>query len=124
MKYLHSLIPFLPILLNDLRLPTQETPSILSRLALDLRYIASGRIQQKTPFRNNSSTYRGVFTSPLHRNGSSSIVVCVFISAGTWLPSFCLAMNVYSSSAIPAFRRHVTISFFMWMMYALTLCTG
>jgi hypothetical protein len=50
--------------------------------------------------------YRGVFTSPLHRNGSSSIV-CVLISLVICLPSRCLAMNVYSASAIPAFRRHV-----------------
>jgi hypothetical protein len=34
-----------------------------------------------------------VFTSSLHRNGSSSIVACVFISAETCLPSSCLAMN-------------------------------
>jgi hypothetical protein len=29
--------------------------------------------------------------------------------AGTCLPSRCLAMNVYSGSTIPAFRRHVTV---------------
>jgi hypothetical protein len=45
----------------------------------------------------------------LHRNGNSSIVVCVFISAGTRLPSPFQAINVYSGSGIPAFRRHVTI---------------
>jgi hypothetical protein len=50
-----------------------------------------------------------MLTSTLHGNGSSSIVACVFISAGTCLPSRCLAMNVYSSFAIPASRRHVTI---------------
>jgi hypothetical protein len=50
-----------------------------------------------------------MFTLPLHRNGSSSIVACVFISAGTCLPSPCLEMNVYSGSDILAFRRHVTI---------------
>jgi hypothetical protein len=64
----------------------------LFQLAWDPRYIASGRIQQKTPFTNN----------PL-------IVACVFVVAGTCLPSRCLAMNVYSGSTIPAFRRHVTI---------------
>jgi hypothetical protein len=46
---------------------------------------------------------------PLHRNGSLSIVACVFVAAGMCLPSRCLAMNVYSDFAIPAFGRHVTI---------------
>jgi hypothetical protein len=45
---------------------------------------------------------------PLHRNGSFSIVACVFISTGTCLPSRCLAMNVYTGSAIPPFRYNVT----------------
>jgi hypothetical protein len=35
--------------------------------------------------------YSDVFTSPLHRNGSSSIAACVFISARTRLPSLCLS---------------------------------
>jgi hypothetical protein len=52
-----------------------------------------------------------MFTSPLHRNGSSSTVACVFISVGTCLPSRCLAVNVCSGSATPAFRRHVTVSY-------------
>jgi hypothetical protein len=69
--------------------------------ALNPRYIASGSPQQKTPFPNNSSIVTEVFTSPLHQNGSS-IVACVFISAGTCLPNHCL-------SAIQAFRRHVTL---------------
>jgi hypothetical protein len=51
----HSLIPFLPFALNHLRLPSQEAPSILSQPALDPCYRASGRIQQKTHFPNNSS---------------------------------------------------------------------
>jgi hypothetical protein len=50
-----------------------------------------------------------VFTSQLHRSGSSSIVTCVFVAAGMFLPSRCLAMNVCSFSTIPAFRRHVKI---------------
>jgi hypothetical protein len=59
---------------------------------LDPRYRASGRPQQKTPFPNNLN-----------------IVAYVFVAAGTCLPSRCLAMKIYSGSAIPAFRRHVTI---------------
>jgi hypothetical protein len=37
------------------------------------------------------------------------IVAYVFVAAGTCLPSRSLVRNVYSGSAIPAFRRHVTI---------------
>jgi hypothetical protein len=48
----HSLIPFLPSLLNHLRLPTL---SILILAAWDPRYIASGRTPEKTPFPNNFS---------------------------------------------------------------------
>jgi hypothetical protein len=43
-------------LLHHLRLPPQENPSIIFSAAWDLRYTASGRPQQKTPFPNNSST--------------------------------------------------------------------
>jgi hypothetical protein len=72
---------------------------------------ASGRPHQKTPLPNNSSIVtEACLPGLLHRNGSSSIVKCVFISAGTCLPSRCLAMNVYSGSAIPAFRRHITMT--------------
>jgi hypothetical protein len=49
----HSLIPFLPFLLNHLRLPSQQTLLILSA-AWD-PHIASGRPPQKTPFSNSSS---------------------------------------------------------------------
>jgi hypothetical protein len=45
--------------------------------------------------------WEGVFTAPLHSNGSYSIVACVFISAGMCLPSRCLAMNVYSDFTVP-----------------------
>jgi hypothetical protein len=60
--------------------------------------------------------YRGVFTLPLHRNGSSYIAACVLISAGTCLPSRCPAVNVYSGSAVPVSRRHVTVFKSIWTM--------
>jgi hypothetical protein len=50
-----------------------------------------------------------VFISPLHGNGSSSIVASVFVAAGMFT-ELCLATNVFSGSAIPALRRHVSIS--------------
>jgi hypothetical protein len=86
---------------------SQSSSTVDSRDSLN--YISAGL--GSTPKENTASQhflycYRGVFTPPLHRNGSSSIVACVFISAGTCLPSRCLAMNVYSGSAIPAFGRH------------------
>jgi hypothetical protein len=51
----------------------------------------------------------GVFTAPVHNNGSYLIVACVFIAAGMCLPSCCLAMDVTSDFTIPAFGRHVRI---------------
>jgi hypothetical protein len=53
--------------------------------------------------------WEGVFTAPLHSNGSYSIVVCVFFAAGMCLLSSCLAVDVSSDFTIPAFGRHVTI---------------
>jgi hypothetical protein len=53
-----------------------------------------------------------LFTAPLHSNGSYSSVVCVFDAVGMCLPSRCLAVNVYSDFAIPAFGHHVTIHSF------------
>jgi hypothetical protein len=52
---------------------------------------------------------KGVFTAPLHNNGSFSIFACVFVAAGICLPSRCLTTNVYSNFTILAFGRHVTI---------------
>jgi hypothetical protein len=54
--------------------------------------------------------WEGVFTAPLHRNGSCSIVACVFVPTGMCISSRCLAMNVHSDFTISAFERHVTIS--------------
>jgi hypothetical protein len=45
----------------------------------------------------------------LHRNGSSSIVACVFVVAGMFLLSSCLAVDVCCVSTIPSFRRLVTV---------------
>jgi hypothetical protein len=52
--------------------------------------------------------WEGLFTEPLHSNGSYSIVACVFVAAGMRLPSRFLAMNFCSDFAIPAFGSHVT----------------
>jgi hypothetical protein len=60
--------------------------------------------------------WEGVFTAPMHSNGSYSIVSCVFVAAVMCLMSCCLAMNVYSDFTIPVFWHHVTIlikSYFM-----------
>jgi hypothetical protein len=45
--------------------------------------------------------------SPLHTNGSSSIVTYVFVAAGMQLPSRCLAMNAHPDFTIPVLGRHV-----------------
>jgi hypothetical protein len=46
-----------------------------------------------------------------------SIVACVFVAAGTCLPSRCLAMDVSYGSTIPAFRRHVIVCYSGWYIY-------
>jgi hypothetical protein len=56
------------------------------------RYIAPGRTQQKTPI--------------------PTILLLFGIVSEMCLPNHCLAMNLYSDSPIPAFRRHVTICFY------------
>jgi hypothetical protein len=53
-----------------------------------------------------------MFTGPLHSKGSYSMVACLFVAAGIWLPSPCLAMNVCSDFPIPAFGRHITVFLF------------
>jgi hypothetical protein len=63
-----------------------------SQLAWYPRYIASVRTHQETHFPNN------LF-----------IIACVLVTAGACSPSRCLALNIYSGSAITAFRRHITI---------------
>jgi hypothetical protein len=63
---------------------------------LDTHYTASGGTQQKTQF-------------PSLQLNKSSIVAYIFVTMGTFVPSRCLAMNVYSGSVIPAFMHHVTI---------------
>jgi hypothetical protein len=71
-----------------------------------LLYIYFTRTTQKTqPF----YCWEGVFTAPLHSNGSYSVVTCVFSAAGMCLPSRFPTMNIYSDFAIPTFGRHVTI---------------
>jgi hypothetical protein len=91
---LHSLIPFLPSLLNHLRLPSQGTPSIQSLSSLRaLIYSLGAAPTENTASQKFLYCYRGVFSSPLHRNGSSSIVACVFISAELVYRFVVLALN-------------------------------
>jgi hypothetical protein len=76
-----------------------------------LLYNDVARATQKT---QDFYCYEGVFTAPLHSNGSYSIAASVFVVAGMCLSSRCLVMYIYSNFAIPAFGRHVTICFFSW----------
>jgi hypothetical protein len=72
-------------------------------------YVASGWHQQKTPFPNNSSF---VIVGCLPRRWVETVVLILLCACSVpWkrLPSCCLLMNVYSGSAIPAFRRHAIL---------------
>jgi hypothetical protein len=108
-SYLHIPAPFFAMFSqsSSTAIPSDSLNSV--SVTLDPRHKASRRIQQKHTFLKLFYCFRGMFNSPLHRNGSSSIVACVFISAEFCLTGRCLAMSVYSGSAIPASRRHVTI---------------
>jgi hypothetical protein len=44
-----------------------------------------------------------------HIGNTALLLMREFISAGTCLPSRCVAMNVYCGSAIPAFRHHIRV---------------
>lgn len=93
-----SLIHFLPSLLSSLRLRSQETPLIIISAGLGSSLYSLG----KDP--TEDTVYIVISQQYL-------IVACLFVTEGTCLPSRLLAMNVYSDSDIPAFRRLVTIYF-------------
>jgi hypothetical protein len=70
---------------------------------------------------------QGMFTAPLHRNGSYSIVICAFVAAGMCLPSSCLAVDFSFDFTIPAFGRHVIVLYgeifkWWWTMYINEYC--
>jgi hypothetical protein len=87
------------------RYSTQPPHGILTLLNWTPLYNHFARMMQKTyPF----CCWEGVLTASLHNNGSYSIVVCVFVVAGTYLPSRCLAINVYWLHN-SGFRRNVPL---------------
>jgi hypothetical protein len=59
----------------------------------------------------------GVFIAPLHSKdrgadhieNTALLLLSAFISAGICVLNRCLEINVYSGSASPAFKRHVTL---------------
>jgi hypothetical protein len=124
MKYsFRSLIPLLPLFCNckfrrldsvqflcfqahtpaDWRLETQ-----LTLLNWTFLYNHFARTTEKT---HPLYCREGVFSAPLHSNGSYSIVDCVFVASEMCLPSRCLAMSIYSDFAISASGRNVTIRY-------------
>jgi hypothetical protein len=122
----HSLIPFFPLFSNcQLRwldsiqflysqahiLAGRRLETQLNLLNWTLFYNPSARTTQKT---QPLCCWKGMFTAPLHSNGSYSYVACIF-AAGMWSPSRCLAMNIYSDFTIPAFGRHVTVLFCVYV---------
>jgi hypothetical protein len=94
---LHSRIPFLPSLLNHLRLPSQETPSILSASLRSPLYNLGADPTENTVPSVIAQQY---------------LDCCLFVAVGMCLPSRCLVMNVYFGFAIPAFRSHVALTYY------------
>jgi hypothetical protein len=88
----HSLIPFLPFILNY---SANCQPRRFSQFCFRVRVTSLysfGADPQKTPFLKNS--------------------FIVWRCRETCLPSICLAMTVSSGSTIPAFRRHIIILYY------------
>jgi hypothetical protein len=126
MKFLHRIIPFLSLFCNCQRRRLDSIQFLCSQA-----HVLAGGVSQLyntslndlnwTLLYNNFSrttqitqplySWEGVFTAPLHSNGSYSVVACVFVASKMCLPSCWLAMNVYSDFIIQAFGRHVTISY-------------
>jgi hypothetical protein len=82
-------------------------------------YIASRRTHRKHRFLYCCD---GVFTAPLHDNGSYSIAARLFVLVGMCLLSSCLAVVVSYDFTIPAFRRHATITIITLIL--IVLATG
>jgi hypothetical protein len=116
MKSFYSLVPFLSLFYN----------CQLSSIPM-LRGSYPGRLASRnsTQFFSNKLFFKitlhgprrkqpiyiweGVFTAPLHSNGSYWSAACVFVAAGICSPSRYLAMHVYFDFTISAFGRHATI---------------
>jgi hypothetical protein len=62
-------------------------------------------LHRKHSFQQYIYFCRGLITSSLRRNGSSSIVPCVFISAGTCLTSSYLAVSRILFTCLPAVTK-------------------
>jgi hypothetical protein len=84
-------------------------------------YNSSARNTQRT---QRLHSWEGMFTAPLHGNGSYSIVARVFVAAWMCLPSRFLAVNFCSDFTIPAFGRHVTTCFNFTYTCACRKCVG
>jgi hypothetical protein len=101
----------------DLRLPFSSPPAT-RRVTVEVFDPYSTRIYsvwRRPEYRSPSRTVRvilficcpgNVLTEPLP---NKRIIPCLFVTSGTCLPNSWLAMDFRSGSAIPAFRRHVTI---------------
>jgi hypothetical protein len=116
----HSLIPFLPLFcscqLNSIHVLPGWRPKLDSILLnWILLYNNLARTTQKT---QPLYCWEGVFTAPLHSDGSYSIISYVFVAAGMCLPSRCLAMNT-----IPTFGRHITLWTFWRKLHLASSCS-
>jgi hypothetical protein len=95
----HSLIPFLPSLLNHSTAISRE--SFISDSSWSVILVMQPR------------------GSPNKKHRLSTVAPLLGVVAETCFSSSCLAMDISSDSTIPAFRRHVTI-FYYYFWYAST----
>jgi hypothetical protein len=126
----HSLIIFLPFFCNCQfnsvpLLPRSYPGRLASRNSTQFFSTKLFFITTLHGPRRKHSLYcwEGMFAAPLHNDGSYWSIVCVFLATGMCLLSLCLAMNVYSDLAIPAFGRRVTICLGYLSLYTSTFST-
>jgi hypothetical protein len=121
----HSLIPFLPLFcscqfrrLDSIQFLCSQTHIPAGSRSETRLFTSLNGLNWTLPYNNFERTtqktqplyyWEGVFTAPLHSNGSCSTVACIFVAPRICLQSCSLAMDVCSDFKIPVFGCHVTV---------------
>jgi hypothetical protein len=123
MKFsLQSLIPFLPIFSIEFNssppkiISWQAGVSKLDSMLLlpvqELFFITTLHVPRSK--KKPHYCWEGVFTAPLHNDGSCSIVACIFVAEGMCLPSRCLANGHLLWFHYSGFRASCHNIFLFW----------
>jgi hypothetical protein len=100
-------VPIIPQTLGSIFVTYYDSQSSSSyTLGTDLQ-----ETQFPSLFQQFLCCYRGVPTSPLHTNGSSSIVAYVIVAAGMCLPSCCLASTLAPLFQLSSVMSQILLKF-------------